>query len=348
MPRLLPLLVLAVWMAGCTAAEGQRPAAERIRSVTLDARSAPEPHLLDHLRDLGVTHLTLISFGFQPGYRTPEIRLHNDARWYSESDAGIRALAAEAEARGMRLILKPHVWVGGYSAGGQERHAIGFATEEAWQAWEQQYHTFLMHYARLAAEVDAALLVVGTELANVAKTREPFWRRLIADVRAVYDGPLTYAANWWEEYEDVPFWDALDYVGVQAYFELSDAPEPSAQQLRAGWQPHVEALRRLADRTGRPILFTEIGYRNVGYAAAEPWRWPSRDEPGEPDDALQARLYDVFFETLWHEPWFAGAILWKWHPEADRQGRRGTRLDFSPQGRPAETVIARWFAGATR
>ncbi|MCH8961672.1 MAG: hypothetical protein IH820_10220, partial [Bacteroidetes bacterium] len=275
----------------------------------------------------------------------PEVRMHSDANWFSESDRGIRSLARQADSLGLKIILKPHIWVGRYNNGGQTRADIGFDTEEAWAQWEAQYHTFLMHYAHLAGEIDAAMLVVGTELANAARTRPAFWRRLIADVRAVYGGALTYAANWWEEYEDIAFWDALDYIGVQGYFELSKEDDPTLAMLREGWRPYKETMQRLSEQTGRPVLFTEIGYRNVPDAAAQPWRWPSRDEINTvaPDDSLQVRLYQAFFESLWHEPWFAGAILWKWRPEA--QGRR-RYLNFSPQNKPAEQVIARWFSRA--
>lgn len=348
LPVLSVLLLLAGLVplgAGCVEAEGQAPpAAERIQSVTLDARRVPPPGTLETLRTLGVTHVTLISFGFQPGYTVPEIRMHTDASWYSESDSGILTLAAEAKALGMHIIVKPHIWVGEYSTDGQSRHTIGFETEEAWQQWEAQYRRLLMHYAHLAEAIDAPILVVGTELAHVAKTREAFWRGLIEEIRAVYGGALTYAANWYDEYEHVPFWDALDYIGIQAYFELSPDEAPELYALQEGWGPYKETMAALAARVGKPVFFTEIGYRSVGYAARQPWRWPARDETAPPDDALQARLYEAFFESLWHEPWFAGAILWKWYPEP-AQRRQRHLLDFTPQNKPAEAVIARWFGG---
>ncbi len=338
-------VVLALVVLGACAEAGGRaqPSPDlMIQSVTLDARRAPAPSVMVGLREMGVTHVTLVQFGFQPGHDVPELRMHTDANWFSESDQGIRSLARQADSLGLGLILKPHIWVGRYSAGGQSRDAIGFDTEEGWQAWEAQYRAFMMHYAHLAEEIDAAMLVVGTELANAVRTRPAFWRSLIAEVRAVYGGPLTYAANWWKEYEAVTFWDALDFIGVQAYFELSKADNPTLAMLHDGWKPYKETMQRLSEQTHRPVLFTEIGYRNVPDAAAQPWRWPSRDDLDNvaPDDSLQVRLYQVFFESFWHEPWFSGAILWKWRPEPRH---RRNYLDFSPQNKPAEQVIARWF-----
>lgn len=343
------LLLLLLLLGGCPSAGPPEAAlpepASRIRAVTLDAPEPPEPSTLVQLRELGVTHVALVSFGFQPALDVPAIRFDPEVRWFSESEAGVRSLARQADSLGLRLILKPQLWVGR----GAWTAEIDFPTEAAWRQWEADYRALLMHTARLAEAVGADVLVIGTELGGPVQRRPAFWRGLIAEVRAVFGGRLTYAANWYEDYEHVPFWEALDYVGVQAYFPLSEAADPPLDVLKAAWEDHEADLARVAAQAGRPILFTEIGYRSVPYAAAEPWRWPSRDEHGtvDPDYALQARLYRAFFESVWEEPWFAGALVWKWYPEG-RTRRRNVSLDFTPQQKPAEAVIARWFRGAAQ
>lgn len=310
-----------------------------IRSVTLDAREPPANKVLVDLRTLGVTHLTFVSFGWQETGDDPHVRLDTTAGWYSESHQGIRALARRAKALGMNVILKPHVWVGGYDEE-QSRSEIGFQTEAAWSRWEASYRHFLLTYAKLASKVDADILVLGTELSRPARARPAFWRSLADSVRRVYDGELTYAANWHEEYREIEFWDALDYVGVQAYFPLAEGSQPSLDTLQAHWQSHRRALRRVHRRTDRPVLFTEVGYRSASSAARAPWRWPEEETGVVPDSALQARCYRAFLSTMGSARWFAGAMVWKWHPDAG--GRR--RSAFTPQGKPAEGVLQRWFA----
>lgn len=336
------LTVVAFLVLGCDYVDDPADSAHKIRSVTLDARNKPSEAMLPALKAMGVTHVTLIQFGFQRESEVPVINMRPDARWYSESDRGAREFARMADSLDMGIIMKPHVWVGRYSVEGQSRSSIGYATEAEWQAWESQYSALIMHYAKLSEEVRAYMLVVGTELARAARERPMFWEELIRQVRQVYGGRLTYAANWWDEYEHVSFWDDLDAIGIQGYFELSEAPDPALDELEKGWDAYKSDLKDLAERTGKPVLFTEIGYRNVPDAAAKPWRWPSRDEMGrtEPADSLQARLYESFFQNLWNEPWFDGAILWKFTGDHDR---RRNYLDFSPQGKPAEEVIRRWF-----
>jgi hypothetical protein len=309
-----------------------------VRSVTLDARNRPDSSLLVRLRDLGVTHLTLVSFGWQESASSTEIGIDTTKGWYSESHAGIRTLARQADALGMDVILKPHIWVGGYDEA-QNRSEIGFESAARWRKWEANYRQFLMIYARLAAQVDADMLVMGTELTRAATERPDFWRGLAADARSVYDGELTYAANWHKAYKRIRFWEALDYVGVQAYFPLTDAEAPSLATLRDGWQPHRADLARVHERTGRPILFTEVGYRSAATAANSPWTWPERDGETTPNYALQARCYKAFLSTVGRAPWMKGGIIWKWHPPSEVERRTG----FTPQDKPAEAVLRRWF-----
>ncbi len=317
----------------------ERPAFP-IRSMTVDARHPPEPELLVHLRDLGVTHITLVSFGWQETIDDPRVRIDTADGWYSESHRGIRTLARQADTLGMGVILKPHIWVGGYDED-VDRSEIGFDNPTDWRRWQASYRDFLMVYARLAREIDADGLVLGTELSQISTTRPDYWRGLADTVRTVYDGPLTYAANWHDEYQKIDFWNALDYVGVQAYFPLTDAPAPSLDTLKARWRVHRRTLAKMHERTGKPILFTEIGYRSAPSAAEAPWRWPEQDDPSvPPDSSLQARCYRAFLETMRGVPWFAGALIWKWHPA--NSARRPTA--FTPQGKPAEAALKRWGA----
>ena len=351
---LLGAVLTTVALLGCADTESASPSSHApravpdsapdapifdIRSVTLDARNRPDPDLLVRLSEIGVTHLTLVSFGWQERTDDPNVRVDTSEGWYSESHRGIRALSRQADTLGMNVILKPHLWIGGYDEG-QNRSEITFETEAEWNRWEKSYQHFLMHYARLAQEIDADVLVLGTELTSTATTRPAYWRALADPARAVYDEKLTYAANWHKEYQQIEFWDALDYVGIQAYFPLSKVSNPSLDTLQARWHAHRQTLSQLHRETGKPVLFTEIGYRSAPNAAESPWKWPERDDDVPPDSSLQARCFRAFFSTMRGVPWFKGAIIWKWHPEGNHRPTA-----FTPQGKPAEALLRRWFSG---
>ncbi len=301
----------------------------------------------DDFRPLVENHVTWIAqnpFGWQKRHDSPRIVTVTDGRvLWGEADAGLETTARLARRFGIKTLLKPQIWLN-ESEDGKWLTSIEMRNEEEWQRWFTDYREFILHYARLAEQAGIEALCVGAELRATVGKREADWRRIIADVRAVYHGKLTYAANWYREFEEVPFWDALDFIGIQAYFPLSEKENPSLDELKRGWRPHLEAIEEVHRKFGKPVVFTEIGYRSTPDAAVRPWEWPDRSFRPATDDglALQAGCYEALFETFWPEDWFSGAYVWKWYP-GPRRTTRGPGRDFTPQGKPAESVLSRWY-----
>ena len=291
-----------------------------------------------------ITWLAQVPFGWQNGVATPEVRVNTGRHrgYWGESDAGLVATARLARQHHLKTMLKPHLWVRGSASGWAGD--IEMTTPADWKAWFASYTTFILHYAHLAEAEHMGLLCIGTELVQATgPDHEAAWRGLIRQVRQVYHGPLTYAANY-DEYQQIRFWDALDYIGVQAYFPLIAAPNPSLEMLVASWQPHLRALSRLQKQVGKPVIFTEVGYKTTADAAAEPWKWPDRTATPQPaDEAIQARCYEALFLACWGQPWLKGMFIWKWYPGLAADGPARRHADFTPQHKPAEAVLARWY-----
>ncbi len=291
---------------------------------------------------MGANWIVQTPFGWQRHHDRPELVLSSDGHLWGETDTGLVTTNRMAREVGLQVLLKPHIWLG-RSGEGKWLGDIAMTSEEDWRTWWSNYRSFMLHYAELAEREQMAALCVGTELMGTVKERESDWRELIKEIRGMYRGKLTYAANWYQEYEKVPFWDALDWIGVQAYFPLSDQPDPSVAALVQGWQPHLAKLEALSKRTGKPVLFTELGYCAKANAAREPWLWPNHhNDASAAGLALQARCYQAFFETVWPKPWFAGVYIWKWHPHLlDRTDPPDE--SFTPQGKPAEAILRQYF-----
>lgn len=323
---------------------GAAHATETHRGVNWVAGRVVQPADLERVRRLGATWVAQTPFGWQRSASAPEVVLAPEHGYWGERDEGLRRTARLAHDAGLRVLLKPHLWVRG--PGPSFPGEIVMASETEWRRWFASYRTFLLHYARLAAELEIDGLVVGTELSATVH-READWRRLIAEVRSVYQGDLTYAANWYREVTTVPFWDALDCIGVQGYYPLPVEGEPSTAELVRAWRPHLAELEALSRATGKPVLFTELGYRSAAGATARPWIWPEHGQGESPDPDLQARAYEAFFRAFWHRPWVAGVYIWKWYPDPVRRDEPHA-TGFSPQGKPAEAVLARWFGGERR
>jgi hypothetical protein len=287
---------------------------------------------LEELRALGVDSVALTPFGFQanPGDTTIRWVGTRVGHGIGETDEAIRAGAKQARAAGMRIMLKPHLWLRPPNWPG----SIDMQSAADWDAWFASYRPFLLHYAALAEELHAETLCVGNELTKTV-AHEQAWRALIRNARAVYHGRLTYGANLDEVYA-VPFWDALDAIGVSAYFPLSDERSPDVATLERGWKPLVAKLAALSAKTKRPILFTELGYPSRDFAAKEPWVERGR----EPNTALQAAAYEAFFRAVWPQRWFAGVYFWKWESYA---GHDDGGVSYFIEKKPAAAIVRRYF-----
>jgi hypothetical protein len=312
----------------------------RQRGVAWVAGRSIDASAIEPLVEHHVDWVAQTPFGWQEAVDAPSIRLATEGRvHWGETDEGIRVTTELARARGIKTMLKPHLWVGR----GAWRGDIYMGNDGDWEKWFADYRTFILHYARLAEANQIPLLCVGTELHKTVIARPQKWTDLIAEIRTVYSGELTYAANWYEEFEAVTFWEQLDYIGVQGYFPLSAAAETDLDALLAGWEPHFAAIRDLQARIQRPVLFTEVGYRSWRHAAERPWEWPDRGDDSGFDAVVQERLYEAFFRTFWHHDWVAGAYWWKWFPGHADAGGPG-HAGFTPQNKLAADVLAAWFS----
>jgi len=290
---------------------------------------------LDSLSWNGITHISQTPFGWQGDPNLPDIRWekHSDRMWWGESLEGVKITTDLGREKGVESILKPHLWVRGEWPG-----VIKMLTEEDWGTWFGQYAEFILYYAKYAEEHNIPILCIGTEL-EMTSGRESDWRNLISEIRKVYSGELTYAANF-TEYEQVKFWDALDYIGIQAYFPLTDKISPSLDNLKNGWAKKIKEVEKIQKRFQKPVIFTEIGYCNTVDAAIEPWVWPNERKEIALSEEVQALCYQAFFESVWDKDWLAGVYFWKWYPQP-----RDRSPDFTPQNKKAVEVLKKFYLG---
>lgn len=320
-------------------APGAWPAAGFQRGVVYSSWDGTYPHRaewtadLDHFRALGVTWIQVLTFAEQPRVSGPAIRPMPAARWP-------RAFVKAARARGFRVLVKPHVWSREFYDGSNRwRGSIAMPDDATWKRWFAEYGDFIEREARVAAEVGAEMFSVGLEYVEATKGHTAEWKAIIQRVRAVYPGVLTYAADGNHEARHVGFWDDLDVIGIDAYFDVGAPVLPGGADLRLGWVPHVTWMKALSEEHGKPIVFTEAGYPSVVGATRKPWKWPSGDEVIDP--GLQAEAYDALMRVCTVGRWCQGVFWWKYYEKPERGTSHAH--DYSPRGKPAEAVLRRWY-----
>jgi len=281
--------------------------------------------------NLNANYCAIMPFGFLRNLEHPEIIHNTDKQWFGETRAGAKQYIEALEKKYIKIMIKPQIWVWQ----GEFTGYIEMKSEANWKLLEASYTRFILEYATLAQEVKAEIFCIGTELEKFIENRPQYWSHLIAEIKKIYKGKLTYAANW-DEFKRTPFWSDLDFIGVDAYFPVSDSKTPTVTESLEGWKLHMPVIKKISSRFNKPILFTEFGYRSVNYSGKEPWKSDRSMNTVNLD--AQTNTIKALFETFWKEDWFAGGFIWKWFINHDKVGGENNP-QFTPQNKPVETVI---------
>ena len=286
------------------------------------------------LAGTGAGWVSIMSVWYQPTYRSRYIRPTEG----TTTDAGVVHMIQTAHAQGLSVMLKPHVDL--WDDPDHWRGEIGTAwagKPKIWARWFQSYRHFIFHYAELAEANGVEQFAVGTELVGTIG-KQAQWRRIIAGVRDRFTGTLTYASTVGGEEHRILWWDALDFIGVDAYYDLTNENDPTVQELEDAWTPWIQELADLSAAWGdQPIIFTEVGFRSIDGANQHPWDWYTQ---GTVDLQEQADCYEATFAAVWDEPWLAGMFWWDWRSDG---GGGAQDRDYTPFGKPAEAILSSWY-----
>ncbi len=336
---LIALLILPVMMvtkAAAATGSWSEKGASLFPVSTTDFDTDAYRQALLQLKGLNANTVTLIIPYYQPNLWATNMY----PGWNTPTDTTLANAIKSAHAAGLRVALKPHL----ESQGGEWRANINPSDRTS---WFNSYSSMLNHYGAIGQQYGVEEYVIGTELYNMTSprangTNSQNWRKIIASLRTVYKGALSYSAQhsgYFGEMDEIDFWDALDFIGISAYFSMSsNETNPSLYTIKQAWDYwNVNNITPLRNRYNKPIVFTEIGYRSVTGANQDPGRW---DNGGSIDQALQARLYQGLFEYWQYYPFMTGMSLWDW--QIHNSGN-GWNTDFTPQNKTAEGTIRSWY-----
>lgn len=255
------------------------------------------------------------------------------------SDNDVVAAITELHAKGVKVNLKPIA----YPLDGWQ----GTINPTDVNGWFASFNNFILHYAAIAANNNVEMLTFGTEYkmmsgsANLAN-----WTNTIDQIRNVYSGLLAYGANAsavGDEYTSVSFWSLTDVIGLDAYFSLTNHPDPTVAELKAAWSMNwrgenlLAAIQNFAGAyPNQPVIFTEIGYQSKSGTNTNPWDYGT---PGPVDDNEQQNCYEAMYEVWSQQTAIKGNFWWDW-PVA--QPVLATDTDYSTWTKPAESVLQTW------
>jgi hypothetical protein len=258
---------------------------------------------------------------------------------FTENEKDVRRAIAMAHARGLSVMLVPHLWV----ESGEWRAKIEPATDAGWDAWTNSYGRFVRAWAATAEAVHADLFSAGVELRSwVTTSRAPKFAALIRELRTIFHGPITYSANW-DDVDQTLILSELDVIGINAFYPLAERDGASFAELLEGGQRVRARVHALAEAWKRPVLFTEIGYTARPDPAIRPWEWPDSMKNVRVDQQAQADAYRALVAPLLDEPLFMGFFVWRLYADPDDISQED-EWGFSPRGKLAELVVRDAFA----
>jgi hypothetical protein len=274
----------------------------------------------------------------------------------------------DIHARGMKVLLKPHVDV----KDGTWRGDILPSDPAAWFA---SYQTFIDHYADIAKRKKVEMFCVGTELKTMTDNKKwmstsrptafisDHWKFLINEVRTRLTGAdpsilLVYAANAvhpQDEFAQIEFWNSsgtyqgLNYVGLDAWWKLTNVADPSLLALEKAWSMNREGFDPLQSAvdwhafTGLPVVITELGSRSQDGANIDP---TSDLKIPVTDGGLseQDNIYKAGFAAWNHrKSWVQGLFWWHWDPNPNGGGRHNNY--YVPNDKPVLQTITQAYGG---
>lgn len=291
---------------------------------------------IERARAAGASHISILVELCQPDRHASTLDWCSDnederGRRLTETFAGRRllALVPALRARGLTFNFIPFV----ISQDGLRSRQ--FIDPRDRKAWFRAYGDRIEELADLAREQGARDFIVASEL-SLLFFRTAAWREVIARVRRHFPGELTISSVFWQ-YPLIGFWDALDSIGISAYFPLSLTglltPVPL---LKLAWSIHKAHLLAFARLHRKPLTFVEVGYPALRSAARMPWgyRWNRH----RLDLGLQQRCFEAFRAVWGRSRRLRAFQIWGLGEFND-----GNPKGYSPLGKPAEQSVRKLF-----
>lgn len=221
--------------------------------------------------------------------------------------------------KGYNVILEPFPYV-----------ASGTIIETEWaptdmDLWFTTWKNVLLELGAFAETAKLDAIYIASNLVHM-EDHPNKWANTITELRQVYSGKLIYRTNWWmnatwaPELEvayqsklNNPIFGQVDVIAIAAYFELTDTPHPTREELRDSLynvsyhgrgQNIFEEIKAFNTKWGKPIFFGELGIAPFSESAKQPWSNYKGNQ--EDSDTIQSNWFGAWYDVFGAHDWFLG------------------------------------------
>lgn len=277
------------------------------------------------LEKTGMNYVMLVPNGVQD---TPQSEQIDRTSMCTCDDDELIQMIEYAHKKGVSVALKPTV----NCKNGTWRAHINFfdidvPCEPKWKNWFASYTEFQLHYAEIAQRTGCEMFLPGCEMV-MSERRETEWRMLIARIREVYDGVISYNTDKYQE-DHVAWWDCVDVISSSGYYPIND------------WEKELDRIGTVVKKFQKPFFFAEVGCMSVEGSSKVPndWSIQAQIRPEE-----QAEWYQKMFAAIEKRDWVDGVVIWAWTDRLYPEDRAMNMGGYDIYGKPAMDVVRREFA----
>lgn len=269
--------------------------------------------------------------------------------WWKQYTQYVLHYAQLAQENGVSLFMVGSELISTEKQEARWRDLIGQVRRQTQDVLDVQFRQYLRQTFPNHRRAEFARLGIADldSFAYSASRGEPppaellaLYERFAAEKRVL----LSYSANW-DHYTVPKWWDALDAVGMTSYYDLnpSKEPNPSVESMVRQWEPIRRAVQEWQAKTGKPIIFTEVGWPSQDGASTYPWNYYNK--PDSPNMAEQRNCMESFMQVFGHENWVGGVLIWKWRDHPQNLG--GAKdSGYTPFRKPVMETLQAFFASA--
>lgn len=263
--------------------------------------------------------------GLQDTPNSEKIDYRSDA---TMTDDELKFMIDYAHSLGLETALKPTA----NCKNGTWRAHINFFDEDVpcepkWGNWFASYEEFQRHYAKISEEMGCYLHIAGCEMV-MSERRDAQWRNIIAAIKEEYQGLVSYNTDKYQEH-NVSWWDCVDVISSSGYYPIDD------------WENQLDRIEAVVKKFQKPFFFAEAGCMSVEGSKNVPNDWTIR---GDLDLQGQADWFEAMFLACQKRDWVSGYGIWSWTDKLYPQNTISQHKDYEIYAKPAEEIIAKYYA----
>ena len=272
----------------------------------------------------GANFITLVPNGLQD---TPQSQTIDYTSPATLTDDELEKMIAYIHEKGLRVALKPTV---NCKNGTWRAHICFFdkdvVCEPKWSVWFDAYTEFQTHFAAIAEKTGCEMFIAGCEMVQ-SEHREDEWRGVIAAIRDVYHGTVSYNTDKYQE-DNVTWWDCVDVISSSGYYPIDN------------WDAELDRIEKAVKRFNKPFFFAEAGCKSTKGSLNIPNDWSLTGSVSEDE---QAAWYDKMFSTASKRDFVSGFCIWDWPAKLYHTKDASKDSGYAVYAKKAENVINNFY-----